>query len=212
MIIRLNPLRQSLRGNNILKYILTDCDGVLLNWKDAFDSWMMRNHNQWAVGDVEVYDQAIRYDMEVADMKRYVRDFNHSANMGFLAPLYDSVKYVRKLNKEHGYQFVVITSMSKDIYAQKLRTDNLENIFGKHVFKEFVYLDTGADKTEVLTEYSAYYPDAYWIEDKIENAEVGLDVGLRSMLVKHIYNNKRLHDVPVYSSWKDIYKKITQDL
>ena len=35
--------------NNV---ILTDCDGVLLNWRDSFDSWMMRQHGIFATGDV----------------------------------------------------------------------------------------------------------------------------------------------------------------
>ena len=42
--------------------ILTDADGVLLNWRDSFDSWMMRQHGIFATGDVNVYDQVERYE------------------------------------------------------------------------------------------------------------------------------------------------------
>ena len=123
--------------------ILTDADGVLLNWRDSFDSWMMRQHGIFATGDVNVYDQVERY--EDPEIWKKIVEFNSSANIGWLPPLYDSVKYVRKIYEELGMKFTVITSLSKNPYAQKLRTQNLINIFGKDVFEEFIYLDTGED-------------------------------------------------------------------
>lgn len=195
-----------------MKYILTDCDGVLLNWRDAFDSWMMRRHQMFAQGDVTVYDQQFRYDIDRDDMKRYIRDFNHSANIGYLAPLYDSVKYVEKLYKEHGYQFIAVTSLSNCPYAQELRTKNLKNIFGKNVFKEYHYLDTGADKDEILSELAGYYEGAYWLEDKTANAIVGKEHGFRSLLVKHIHHKyEDTKGIPVCGQWKDIYEIITKN-
>ena len=50
-------------------------------------------------------------------------------------------------------QFYCITSMSTEPNAQKLRTANLQKAFGVTVFERFVFLDTGADKNEVLDEY-----------------------------------------------------------
>ena len=137
-----------------MSIILTDCDGVLLNWRDPFDAWMMREKGIFAEGDVRVYDQADRYEMP--DIFEYILEFNNSANIGFLPPLYDSVKYVRKIYEEFGYKFTVITSLSLNPYTQKLRTKNLQNIFGKEVFDEFVYLDTGADKDDILLKYSEF--------------------------------------------------------
>jgi hypothetical protein len=195
-----------------MKYILTDADGVLLNWRDAFDSWMMRRHDMFAEGDVTVYDQTFRYDIDKDDMKRYVRDFNHSANIGYLAPLYDSVKYVRKLYEEHGYQFIVVTSLSECPYAQELRTNNLKKIFGDNVFKEFHYLDTGADKDDILFKLAGFYQGAYWLEDKTQNAIVGKINGFRSLIVKHIHHkNEDTQDIPVCGQWKEIYKIITEN-
>tara|TARA_A100000171_G_scaffold53091_1_gene76623 strand:- start:3936 stop:4526 length:591 start_codon:yes stop_codon:yes gene_type:complete len=195
-----------------MKYILTDCDGVLLNWRDAFDSWMMRRHDMFAEGDVTVYDQVDRYNIEKKDMKRYVKDFNHSANIGYLAPLYDSVKYVRKLYEEHGYQFIVVTSLSDCPYAQELRTKNLKKIFGDHVFKEFHYLDTGADKDDILFRLAAYYEGAYWLEDKTKNAIEGRDNGFKSLIIKHIYHKYEDTDgIPVCGQWKDVYRIITKN-
>ena len=43
-----------------MSIILTDCDGVLLNWRDPFDAYMMREKGIFAEGDVRDYDQADR--------------------------------------------------------------------------------------------------------------------------------------------------------
>ena len=192
-----------------MNVILTDCDGVLLNWRDPFDAWMMREQGVFPKGDTRVYDQVMRYDIEKTRMKRYVRDFNASANIGFLPPLYDSVKYVRKLHEEHGFTFICITSLSLNRYAHKLREKNLQNIFGKTVFDEFVFLDTGADKDEVLEKYAKLYPGAFWLEDKVQNAKVGRDFGLESLLIKHIHlKTEDTEGIPVMSNWKELYEYV----
>ena len=151
--------------------ILTDADGVLLNWRDSFDYYMMYNHSIFATGDVREYDQTIRYNMASEDINRYILQFNNSSNIGFLPPLYDSVKYVKKLY-EMGYTFKVITSLSLNPFSQELRTKNLKKIFGNAI-QSIDYLDTSADKDEILEEYSHTYPEHYWIEDKVKNAFVG---------------------------------------
>ena len=193
-----------------MTFILTDCDGVLLNWKDSFDSWMMREQGLYAKGDVTVYDQSIRYDIDKDYMNVLIRAFNSSANVGFLPPLYDSVKYVKKLHEEHGYQLIIISSLSNNPFAQELRTRNLRSIFGRSAFSEFVYLDTGEDKDEVLQKYAEYYPGVLWIEDKTQNALLGRKLGLDSVLMKHIYHkNEDTDELPIMSSWKELYNRVT---
>ncbi len=187
--------------------ILTDADGVLLNWRDSFDYYMMKEHNIFAEGDVRTYDQTVRYNMPFEDMQRYILQFNNSSNIGFLPPLYDSVKYVNKLY-ELGYTFVVITSLSLNPYSQELRTRNLKTIFGD-AMREIIYLDTAAEKDDILEEYSDYYPGHYWIEDKVKNAFVGTKFGFDSLLLKHPYT--KLEDttgIAVMSDWKSIYERI----
>lgn len=192
------------------KTILTDCDGVLLNWRDAFDAWMMREKNIFAGGDVNLYDQAVRYDLPPEEIFDHIKQFNSSANMGFLPPLYDSVKYVRKLHEEHGFKFTVITSLSLNQFAIKLRMQNLHNIFGEHVFDEIVCLDTGADKDEILKQYAEWNPGAFWLEDKVKNAIEGRKHGLRSYLMKHVHIKTEDRDgIPVVANWKQLYEEIT---
>ena len=182
------------------KVILTDVDGVLLNWGYAFDIWMQQ-HGHAKVKDVYVVNEAYGITREAG--KRLVRQFNESAAIGFLPPLRDAIHYVRKLHEEHGYVFHAITSLSLDPHAGELRTQNLRKLFGETAFTKFVYLDTGADKDKVLKKYKG--TGFLWVEDKIENAEVGDSFGLDSVVMEHGYN---MDDTtfPLMKGWKDIYE------
>ena len=184
------------------KIILTDCDGVLLNWEYAFDIWM----NERGVERVleNEYDIALRYNIPKPEAKVFVRLFNESAAIGFLPALRDAVHYVRKLYEEHGYRFRVITSLSLDPSAQKLRKQNLAHLFGNAI-EEIICLGCGADKDVALAPYRD--SNMLWIEDKEENAELGWELGLDAILVLHDHN--RDNDVvPVLCNWKQIYEYV----
>lgn len=185
------------------KVILTDCDGVLLDWEYAFDQWMKR-HGYTIVLNGE-YDMDKKYGLDRKETKRLVRMFNESAWIRKLPPLRDAIKYVRKLHEEKGIIFHAITSLSNDTYSQHLRTKNLRELFGDSVFERYVYLDTGADKDEELE----YYKDTgcLWVEDKPENAMCGVKFGLDSVLIEHEHNVGFSHDeVRKVRNWKEIYE------
>ena len=186
--------------NDYDKVIVTDVDGVLLNWGYAFNIWMQQN----GAGPVNPMKYAINemYGIDRAEGKQLIKLFNESAAIGFLPPLRDAVHYVRKLHERHGYVFHVVTSLSLNPNAQFLRTMNLKKLFGETVFEKFIYLDTGADKDEVLEEYRG--KGYLWVEDKVENALAGHKVGLESVVMEHGYNMDDC-EFPLMKNWEDIY-------
>jgi FMN phosphatase YigB (HAD superfamily) len=185
--------------------ILVDCDGVLCDWEYSFTQWM--NHKGYPTSDSTQYNVAKRFNLAGDFGKNVVAEFNDSASIAFLPPLRDAVYYIKRLNMLHGYRFHCITSLSKDKYAQRLRTQNLELLFGKEIFDEFVYLPCGADKDEALAKYKG--TECFWVEDKPENAEVGEKLGLNSILVAHEHNAYYDGDIPRFWKWKHIYNHIT---
>lgn len=184
------------------KVILTDADGVLLDWAYAFTQWMERHNFEMIPGGEAEYDVNKRYNLTIAEKDRIVRMFNESAWIRKLPPLRDAIKYVKKLHEEHGYVFRVITSLSDDTYAGRLRTKNLNELFGPTVFESFTYLDTGADKDEALEPYRG--TGCWWIEDKPQNAQLGTDLGLESILIDHPFN-KDFDAQYRAKNWKEIY-------
>ena len=190
--------------------ILTDADGVLLNWEYAFSCWMQQQGYEKQPGASFQYDIAVAFNLESNNKgHKLVKRFNESAAMGFLPALRDSVHYVKKLHEEHGFEFHCITSMSTDKHAFKLRRMNIEKLFGTSAFTKLKCLATGAPKDDALAEYKG--SNCFWIEDKLDNAEAGLKQGLRPILVEHGHNmNKELPEgIHKVVNWKGIYSYIT---
>ena len=192
---------------NPQKLILVDADGVLLNWEYAFAIWMEQHGHEKQPGSEFVYDIGERYGISRDQGRKLIKLFNESAAIGFLPPLRDAMYYVKRLHEEHGYRFHCITSLSLDVNAGRLREMNLRKLFGDTVFEQIICLDTGADKHDALSEYRD--SGCYWVEDKPENADVGLALGLKSILVEHGHNMNHECPYPVVKNWREIYAIIT---
>ena len=189
------------------KVILTDADGVLLNWEYAFSCWMQQHGHTEVENANWIYDIGERFGVTKETGKLLVKQFNESAAIGFLPALRDAMYYVKRLHEE-GYIFHCITSLSTDFYAGKLRQQNLEKLFGPSVFEKIVCLDCGADKDDGLLPYKD--SGCIWVEDKPSNAECGYDLGLRSVLIEHLFNADYQNDsIPKVKNWKEIYEMVT---
>lgn len=184
------------------KLILTDADGVLLDWEYGFHRWATKHHD--LVFQMEgVYGLSKRYGIEKGHAKNLVEMFNHSSAIRTLPVFRDAKKYVKKLNEEFGFVFGVITSLSDDPDAGAERVANLNNIFGSDVFEFVECLKVGEDKDKALEPFRD--SGCYWIEDKHINYKVGLDMGLTSILMGHEHNidyDKRGYRV---DNWKGVY-------
>ena len=189
------------------KVILTDCDGVLLDWNTAFTDWMKQRGFVPLHNADKYYDVSRKFGIQKAVGKQQVEIFNQSAWMGYLKAFRDSVYYVKLLHELHGYRFHVITSMHTDKYASRLREMNLKRLFGETVFERFTILGCGDDKDEALAEYRG--TNYFWIEDKPENAVAGTKQGLRSLLIEHDHNLDHWSgDTLTVRTWKEIYDMV----
>jgi FMN phosphatase YigB (HAD superfamily) len=188
------------------KIILTDIDGCVLDWEFAFHQWM--EHHGHTLDDKNVYSVATAYNLADSKAKALVRTFNESAAIGFLPPLRDAQYYIKKLHEKHQYRFVAITSLSLDPYAKKLRVQNLNKLFGDNTFKDVICLDCGAGKEDALGLAAVKYKGAVWIEDKVENAEYGIKLGLQSTLMIHGHNMSYKGKAHKAKNWEEIYKKV----
>jgi len=187
------------------KTMLIDCDGVVLNWEYAFDCFMEEHGYEKVENGNQIYNIGERYGLDYATGKKMIKTFNESAAIGFLPPLRDAVQYVTKMVDE-GWQFIAITSLSTNKYAQKLREKNLAKLFGEDTFIEVQCLATGADKDEALAPYKD--SGMWWIEDKPENALAGAKVGLKPLVVEHGFNMD-CKDFPLVKNWKEIYEIVS---
>jgi len=190
------------------KYILTDIDGVVLDWEESFIIWM-EHRGHTLVKDYQFkYGVDKRFGIAKPLSDQLVRQFNASAAIGFLPPMRDAQYYIKLLHEKHKYKFIAVTSLSLDLYAQKLRRRNLNKLFGKNTFEDVICLDTGADKDEILIELSDKYEGCYWIEDKVVNAQLGADIGYDAILMQHGHSLKAKGNFNIVKNWEDIYNAV----
>ena len=200
------------------RIILTDVDGVLLEWENHFTKWMLqrtyfdkrgsRVHPYRLLEDKEnTYEMADRFGVTIPEVRKEIREFNRSAWMGTQRPMPDSQTWVKLLHAE-GWTFIPIKSQTSDKPAQELRKRRLEELFGKQVFSNYHILGTGADKDSALAEF--HNSGLYWVEDKPKNALAGLNYGLKVLLYDHPYNQDFNHpEITRVNNWQDIHKIVT---
>lgn len=189
------------------KIILTDVDGVLLNWFHSFERWMvlkgytMQTKNEYEIGSI--------FGLDRDYAKELVHTFNTSVYVGGLPPYLDAVKYVKKLHEEHGVVLHCITAIPNTPEIKKIRTENLKSLFGDTVIERVVCTETSKNKRPYLSEYKD--SDLPWIEDKFSNAKMGLDLGLDCYLMVHDHNENYDHhdDIKRVENWKEIYELLT---
>ena len=149
-----------------------------------------------------------QFGLNLKQVKKLIKVFNESAAIGFLPAQRDAMYYIKRLHEEFGYRFHAITSVSLDPNAIKLREMNIHKLFGPTAFERIVCLDTGAHKDEALEDYEG--TGAWWIEDKVENAEAGYRAGLKCLLLEHGHNMHYYHEgVTIVKNWKHIYEVVT---
>ena len=202
------------------RIILTDVDGVLLEWENHFTKWMISRGHKLKENYKSEYDMGKRFiyyakvfasDKEFGeasnDIKIAIREFNKSAWMATQPPMPGSQTWIKLLHAE-GWTFIPISSQTSDIPAQELRKRRLEELFGEDTFYNFHILETGQDKDDVLAEFHG--TGLWWIEDKWTNAMAGLKYGLKPLFVSHPYNQEYSHpDITRVSNWQDIHKIVT---
>ena len=198
-------MKENIMIDNLNRVILTDCDGVLMNWEYAMNVWMQTQGYKIVEDGQQHYDMKDRYNLPSSVGRRLVRQFNESAAMGFLPPLRDAMYYVDLLHRKHGYTFHMITALSNNEHAQMLRIQNCKKLFGETAFTKFIFCDTGEDKDEVLEPYRD--SGLLWIEDKLLNAQTGDRLGLESIMVEHAHNMDN-DEFPTFATWKDIYEYV----
>ena len=201
------------------RIILTDVDGVLLEWEQHFSDWMLQRsyYNDKGKkiypytlldGKENTYEMAERFGLTIPQIRKEIREFNKSAWMATQSPMPDSQTWVKLLHAE-GWTLIPITSQTSDIPAQEVRKKRLTELFGD-IFYNYHILDTGQDKDSVLAEF--HNTGLYFVEDKPKNALAGLNYGLKPILIDQPYNRDFNHpDIIRVNNWKQIHEILVNE-
>ena len=189
------------------KIILTDCDGVLLDWEAKFEVFARRLGYSFKANYSSTYSIGEQLGISHEESHALIAKFNSSSDFESLEPWRDAKPVVQKLAQE-GWRFVVITTAGEHPWTYGLRKSNLERVFGENVFDSLHVLPMHGDKGVELVKYKD--TGYLWIEDKPDNAELGFKYGLRPVLMNAPYNMSYNTAMPRVNTWEDIYRIINQ--
>ena len=187
------------------KVILTDCDGVLLDWTYGFYQYMAQRG--LTVKTQDTYSMAGQFGISQNGADVEVGIFNNSVYITDLTPFRDSVASIKYLHEHHGFVLHVITALSTDPEAYKMRLQNLHNVFGANVIDRLICTDPEhPDKTPYLEEYKD--TNCIWVEDSPKNAIAGAKLGLNTYSINHSHNIDHVYNpelkIETVHSWKEI--------
>ena len=187
---------------------MTDVDDCLFAWNDAFMEFANKFYPQYepvidAMAHWRIWDKFSNVSEEQSE--EMLLHFNTSAKQAFMPPKWDSVEYVNRLIEE-GWRYIAITSVSDDPDVYKLRKMCLDTLFPGGCI-ELHCLPLHGEKKDYLKQWQG--KTYYWIEDKLKNAIAGHELGFKTILMDHPYNQNAPEGITRVNSWEQIYSILT---
>jgi FMN phosphatase YigB (HAD superfamily) len=187
---------------------MTDVDDCLFAWNDAFMEFANKFYPQYepvidAMAHWRIWDKFS--NVSESQSEEMLLHFNTSAKQAFMPPKWDSVEYVNRLIEE-GWRYIAITSVSDDPDVYKLRKMCLDTLFPGGCI-ELHCLPLHGEKKDYLKQWQG--KPYYWIEDKLKNAEAGHELGFKTIIMDHPYNQNASEGITRVNSWEQVYSILT---
>ena len=191
------------------KTILTDVDGVVLDWTSPFEQWIENEKMPLEVFEISLFEYKSIEDwlgISKEDATNLITEFSLTDHFKSLPSFPDATVIIPEL-KKLGHNFVAITACDSSDQARMKREINLEKLF-PGIFDDVIF--TGLDNSLGKRPYLEKWSNCYWVEDTHEHAVVGNEVGHTVFFVENEIRYPTVHpDLIKINSWYDIFKHIT---
>lgn len=191
-----------------MKNILVDCDGVLLHWIEGFSLFLKHTHNIHVhVDDHDAWELHDWVGKSPEETQNLILQFNTEAWEFGCIPVYDnSTKAIKEL-KEAGFNLSVITACAESEQTIALRKANLFHVYGD-VFDDVHTIGFNESKKPLLE----MYEPSWWIEDKVSNAEDGLEFKHKSIVLEHNHNQMFRDNSDPRLVWKKNWQEVVSHI
>lgn len=196
--------------------ILTDIDECCIKYHESFESWLRENPILLERLDVQMppddshlhlkQDMEEWLDIDCGKISVLIELFSKSEQFRNIPPGWESETFIPLL-QDRGYKFIAITSAGSSSIVKESRISNLERYF-PGAFSTVHCIDWVDSKEN----YLKWYRPTWWVEDRIENAELGLKYCHKPFIINNVHNQGTLPEgIKRVSSWRNIYDCITDD-
>lgn len=196
--------------------IITDVDGVLLDWFPAFENWIIEVKDIKPLHDTtpSTYKLTDKYPLTSKEIVDYIAEFNTSSAFGELKAIDGAVEYLSMLLQDNSKDISWLSSGSVEGHEEEcfdMRSKNLRNCFGKDIPGTLLVMR--ASKEEYLKKYKEEFgEDLIFIEDSLEHAEAAIKLGIKTVLLGYSYNGTKKNSKLLYkaNNWKEVYSQINK--
>lgn len=162
------------------KVILTDIDGVVIQWQSGLAYFAHKYGIKTDVIIEMISDEKFRcpsdiFQTDVATGKQLMEKYNNSDFIRYLAAYKDALKVINDLKKD--YEFVAITALGNSIDAKLNRQFNLNSLF-PGAFQEILMCGHSESKDALLSQAKEKYGSRIvcYIDDLPSHCEAALKV------------------------------------
>ena len=182
--------------------IICDVDDVMLDWIGGFRKFLKKHRIEHPETPPVDYGLEKWLGTSRGETIALIREFNENdPGFGELEPYADALEVVTRLARM-GHDILCLTSCTDKHHAIEMRKKNLYDHFGQ-IFTGVVCLPLGASKRDILRRA---YPSV-WIEDNMQHAIAGHEVGHRAIILTRPHNTQLDHpDVLRCGDWHEIAK------
>lgn len=166
--------------------LLTDVDGVLLDWATAFRKWAAEQLGPLPPSDVTDPNYAHQWiGMSFEEGHQFIQRFQHSEHLRDIPAYQDALEQLPALQRA-GYRIIAISGCGTNPTTVDNRWHNLRTVFGD-IFSDFIPLFYLQTKKDALARYAR----GVWVEDAPYHALSGHELGHRTFFM-----HRNLHPVP----------------
>lgn len=194
--------------------VITDVDGVLLDWESAFEGWMTKHRNVVPNHSLSpnTYNMEDKYGLKDQEILSHINEFNATVAFGHLAPVRDALEVVPGLLGTERFDWFWLSCARPDGDSDGHETAirrffNIKDVFGYPM--QGLCLKVRESKVSALKTFDPH--KSVFIEDSLAHAMEGARAGFCTFLLDYPYNqtpNKMPNAIVRVRSWADIQRKL----
>lgn len=192
--------------------VITDVDGVLLDWFYGFEQWITNIKGVKPVHATapSMYSLQDKYPLTQQEIVEHIAEFNSSKYFGELLAVRGAESYFCSMLSHRNMKWSWLSCGAvddKETECLEMRKQNLRKRFHREI--PGILLPMSAKKLTCLAAYSELFgEDMVFIEDSLSHAMDAVKMGIKTVLLDYPYNQQQKDPYLLYraKNWKEIYE------
>lgn len=170
--------------------IITDIDGVLLDWNNGFDVWLKNVKHIKGKHDCAptTYGMQDKYNLTDKQILTLINEFNSTEDFGHLQGIRDAVDVVPNIISDEQFDWFWISCFlpvnGSNQLVRERRNRNIYTSFNRYI--PGICLELRESKINSLMTFDAN--NSIFVEDSLHHAQDSAECGFKTFLIDYPYN------------------------